>query len=101
MDLNEWIRLANTNTVFIIHDLGNKNGGRIHRLRNWIEINAILICIHNLGNKNGCRPTEIHGYYATELRLMLCNVCNMYHESRIIPAGYIRSSGFDVADVAI
>ena len=27
------------------------------------------------------------------------NVCNMYHEPRIIPAEYIRSSRFDGADV--
>ena len=27
------------------------------------------------------------------------NVCNMYHEPRIIPAGYIRSSRLDGADV--
>ena len=27
------------------------------------------------------------------------NVCNMYHEPRIIPAGYIRSSRFDGPDV--
>ena len=26
-------------------------------------------------------------------------VCNMYHEPRIIPAGYIRSSRFDGSDV--
>ena len=27
------------------------------------------------------------------------NVCNMYHEPRIIPAGYIRSSRFDGPDM--
>ena len=31
--------------------------------------------------------------------LLAINVCNMYHEPRIIPAGYIRSSRFDGADV--
>ena len=29
----------------------------------------------------------------------LTNVCNMHHEPRIIPAGYIRSSRFDGPDV--
>ena len=29
------------------------------------------------------------------------NVCNMYHEPRIIPAGYIRSSRFDGPDIEI
>jgi hypothetical protein len=33
--------------------------------------------------------------------IVLGNVCNMYHEPRIIPAGYIRSSRFDGADVEL
>ena len=79
--------------MFVAAIIGGKNVTNPH-LYPWM----VQIVCYDIESENSQNFSPCGGAIISE-NMILTNVCNMYHEPRIIPAGYICSSRFDGPDV--